>query len=176
MPERPFVCVPTELNHHPLLLKHLRWDEHALFIQFCLETNRYWRVAVNPENLGFSLQCILFRSRDRVVTWSETKLVRWVYSCLACGALRLLDQEARSWLEVAEQFRYERGIDKGAEPARASQQNLPLSRDGPELFIVGPSHSNEKRIEEKRKESARVMAARSRYEELLRASQARGDA
>jgi len=134
MPERPFVCTPTEWNRDAVL-NGVSWEAEFLFRRIVNETDRHWRLLVDGENIPQSIRCRAFEPRRRHDAWTLPKIARLLNELLSAGVVRRLVQGSRCWIEVADHLQYEKGKDKAAGPDVPEQAAMEL---GAELFPLPP--------------------------------------
>jgi hypothetical protein len=159
MPERPFQCTPTAWNRDPIL-NSVSWEAEFLFRRIALECDRYWRIAVDAENMAHSIRCRAFESQRRYRAWALPKVARYLNELQAAGIVQRLVQGERCWLEVGEWLQYAKGSGATSEPECAVQPelNLPATLFALPPATAPPSQSNERRVEgEKDKTSTRAV-------------------
>jgi hypothetical protein len=142
MPERAFQCTPAAWNRDPIL-NGVSWEAEYLFRRLALECDRYWRIAVDGEDLAHSIRCTCFSPQQRFRAWSRSKVARCLDELAAAGIVRRLVQADRCWVEVGEWLRYAKGAPPPTEPERVAQPELALPAT---LFALppanGPPHWN----------------------------------
>ena len=165
MSERAFQCTPAAWNRDPILNK-ASWEAEFLFRRIALECDRYWRIAVDRENIAHSIRCTCLSPQRRFRAWSLPRVARCLDELLAAGIVRRLVQRERCWLEVGEWLRYAKGSASAIEPERTDQPELKLPAS---LFALPPangppnrrsesSHSNATSRTEKDKTSTRAVS------------------
>lgn len=172
MSERAFQCTPAAWNQDRTL-NRVSWEAEYLFRRIALECDRYWRVAVDGENIAHSIRCTCFAPQRRFSAWSLPKIARYLDELLAAGIVRRLVQRDRCWIEVGEWLRYVKGSASPSVPERTDQPELELPAalfalppaNGPPNRPSESSHSSATSTTDKDKTSTR--AQRARETELL---------
>src|ERR1700736_2518738 len=136
MPDRAFQCTPAAWNRDPIL-NGVSWEAEYLFRRLALECDRYWRIAVDGEDLAHSIRCTCFSPQQRFRAWSRSKVARCLDELAAAGIVRRLVQADRCWVEVGEWLRYAKGAPPTTEPERAAQPELALPAT---LFALPPAN------------------------------------
>jgi hypothetical protein len=151
---RPFITAPCAVWRRDPALNGSREDSITLFKEIALASDREWRIEVSPEAHAFSVRQLCFLCPERFRRWSEDRIDRALAELRARGCLILATANDREWLEIPDRLAYCKGHRK-QEPLRPLEQ-VPLAlaeTSEASLFALAPpSHWNERREEQSRKE------------------------